>query len=560
MEVANDRLYVLQDSVLYYRADNQWVAAGRSLRWISATDNRLFGYMEGRGVVVIGAEEVRNLGDYNVVDMQYDVANNCYWMAASGTGIIRLNGQNEVQTFRPNGPISNYGYRLRYTDGHIYVAGGSRWATEAVRPGDFSVYDGETWHGISATETLETLRSKGIWSLPMAPRDIVSIGGDPRDGGHFFAAMYGMGLLEFRDYQVVGHYNKDNSTLYPAAENNPAYYTRVEAPMVDEEGNLWVLNTGANAHPINIMTPQGQWYGLDIRPSGGSALHLETPWEITVDNRNTNYKWLIDQRSSTGVILLDDGGTPIDGSDDRSMKRNTFLDTDNIQLRPENIFCLAQDLDGDIWIGTPSGIIVIPSSVDFFTSNACMRIKIPRNDGTNLADYLLGTERINAIVVDGANRKWIGTETSGIYLMSADGLTTLAHFTTENSVLPSNTILSIAIHPQTGEVFVGTGSGIASYRSDAAEAHDDLEEVYAFPNPVRPHYQGVITITGLMENTTVNIIDAGGNLVCKTRSNGGIAVWDGKNFRGERVGSGVYTALCNAEGKNHTAVKILVMN
>ena len=175
-----------------------------------------------------------------------------------------------------------------------------------------------------------------------------------------------------------------------------------------------------------------------------------------------------------------------------------------------------------------------------------------------MADYLLGTEQINAIVVDGANRKWIGTQTSGIYLMSSDGLTTLAHFTTDNSTLLSNTILSIAIDPTTGEVFVGTGSGIASYRSDASDPKEDLTNAYAFPNPVRPNYAGVITITGLMENTTVNIIDAGGNLVCKTKSNGGIAVWDGCNFRGDRVGSGVYTALCNASGA-HTAVKILIV-
>ena len=474
-------------------------------------------------------------------------------MAAPNYGIARVNGNKELRTFPPDGPANNIGYRLKYTGDQIFVAGGGRWAVESKQDGTFSIYNGTNWRKISSGTTRNQL---GLYGYP---RDLVSICADPNDSKHFFAALYGMGLIEYRNDAAVAHYGVNNSSLRAAAENNPNYYTRTEGLMIDEAGNLWVLNTGQNAYPVNIMTPQGKWYGLDMY-SNGHAIRFETPWEITVDNRDSHRKWMIDQRKQTGVILLDDGGTPTSGNDDKCLKRNIFVDGDNIQLMPEFIYCLAQDMNGDIWLGTPSGIIVIPSTVDFFTSNQCTRIKIPRNDGTNLADYLLGTEQINAIVVDGANRKWIGTETSGIYLMSADGLTTIAHFTTENSVLPSNSILSIAINSNTGEVFVGTGKGIASYKSDASAPQEDFSGAYAYPNPVRPNYEGMITITGLMENTTVNIVDAGGNLVCKTKSNGGTAVWDGKNFRGQRVGSGVYTALCNAEGKNHTVVKILVMN
>ena len=553
--VAHDRLYLMQGTQLYELRDNAWhtIAGTDSLRWVSGDPTHLYFYRWGQGVMTLDENDsIAALADYWVNDVVYDAGAKVYWMAAPERGITRFNGSGR-EFFTPNGPATNYGYRLRYGAGHIYVAGGARWATESKRAGSFSIYDGSEWTGVTATTVRQQL------NLFAAPRDIVSIGADPTDAGHFFACCYGMGLIEFRDYKGYKHYTVANSTLRSAAENNPDYYTRTEGAMVDDEGNLWVLNTGEDAHPVNIMTPAGQWYGLDIYV-GRQTLHFSTPWEITQDNRYSNYKWMIDQRSSTGVVLLDDGGTPLSAGDDKAVKRSVFLDGDNVQLSPAALYCLAQDQDGDIWLGTPTGIIIIPSSEDFFASNTCKRIKIPRNDGTNLADYLLGTEQVNAIAVDGANRKWIGTETSGIYLMSADGLTTLAHFTTDNSVLPSNAILSIAIHPLTGEVFVGTASGIASYKSDAAEPHDDLSEAYAYPNPVRPNYQGVITITGLMENTTVNIMDAGGNLVCKTISNGGIAVWDGRNFRGERVGSGVYTALCNAEGKNHTTVKILFMH
>ena len=194
---------------------------------------------------------------------------------------------------------------------------------------------------------------------------------------------------------------------------------------------------------------------------------------------------------------------------------------------------------------------------------------MPRNDGTNLGDYLLDSEQINAIAIDGANRIWIGTAASGLYLMDysedpndADyTLETVAHFTTENSLLPSNNIISLAIQSSTGEVFIGTGSGLVSYVNEATEPKEDFSELYAYPNPVAANYYGTITIVGAMENTEVRIVDGSGNLVQKIKCIGGSATWDVTNTQGKRVASGVYTALCNTtDGNGHGIVKILVMN
>ena len=550
MCAANGKLCVLQGNKLYVANDSQWQCVQDSLEWLSAS-SPLMARKTNVGEVTIDTDwHHTRISNYGSKDALYDAANRAYWLATPYYGVQRL--QNGTQSYKPEGPITNNGYRLKYDNGCLFVAPGGRWAVQSFLIGNMSVYDGEKWHGLPAWDTYMQCGSY--------PIDIVSCAAAKDVAGHFYAASYGRGVYEFKDYKAVKQYGPHNSTLSSAIEDNPDSYTRTDGAMVDENGNLWVLNTGSNAHPIHIMTPQGTWHSLDMY-SGGRQIHLTTPWEITVDKRDTRYKWIIDQRYDTKVCLFYDGGTPTDNSDDRCMSRSIFYDQDGLQLAPSALYCLAQDANNDIWLGTPAGIIIIPSSEDFFTSNTCYRIKIPRNDGTNLADYLLGTEQINCIAVDGANRKWIGTETSGLYLMSADGLTTEAHFTTENSLLPSNAILSIAINPTTGEVFVGTGNGIASYRSDASAPQDNFSNAYAYPNPVRPNYQGVITISGLMENTTVNIVDAGGNLICKTRSNGGIAVWDGKNQQGERASSGVYTALCNAgDGKNHTVVKILVIN
>ena len=542
-------LCILQGNQLFIADGATWRCVQDSLEWLSA-GSPMMAYKTQVGVVAIDKDWHHTLvGEYGATDALFDATSHAYWLATPYYGVCRL--RNGSQFYLPDGPISNNGYRLKYEQGQLFVAPGGRWALQAGRIGDMSVYNGETWIGLSAWNTYTQCGSY--------PMDIVSCAAEQDAPGHFYAASYGRGVYEFKDYKAVKVYNSKNSTLSSADAKDPDNYTRTEGAMVDEQGNLWVLNTGDNSYPIHIKTPQGVWKGLEMR-SNGRQIHLSTPWEIKVDKRDSRYKWIIDQRD-VKVCLFYDNGTPTNNSDDKCISRNIFYDQDGIQLSPSAIYCLEQDANGDVWLGTTEGIIIIPASEDFFTSNTCYRIKIARNDGTNLADYLLGTEQVNCIVTDGANRKWIGTETSGLYLMSADGLTTEAHFTTENSMLPSNTILSVAINPTIGEVFVGTGNGIASYRSDASAPQDDFSQAYAFPNPVRPNYQGIITICGLMDNTTVNIVDAGGNLICKTRSNGGTAVWDGKNQQGERASSGVYTALCNAgDGKSHTVVKILVIN
>ena len=168
-------------------------------------------------------------------------------------------------------------------------------------------------------------------------------------------------------------------------------------------------------------------------------------------------------------------------------------------------------------------------------------------------------EAINAIAVDGANRKWIGTANNGIYLLSADGLETFHHFTEENSPLLSNSIESIAIHPRTGEVFIGTSKGLVSYQSDATEAASSFEEnsVHAYPNPVRPDYGGVITVTGLVYDSDVKIVDAAGHLIHQGTSLGGQFTWDGRNRQGKRVSTGIYMVLAaDRNGKEGVVTKI----
>ena len=229
---------------------------------------------------------------------------------------------------------------------------------------------------------------------------------------------------------------------------------------------------------------------------------------------------------------------------------------------------MAQDHDNTIWVGTSRGLFTIPATVDFFESNSCERLVILRNDGTNLGDYLLEKEQINCIVVDGANRKWIGTAASGAFLIDIvkdeDGgkdVETIAHFTMENSLLPSDNVLSIAIQESTGEVFFGTSEGLVSYMSDAVEPAENFNNLYVYPNPVYPNYKGHVVVKGLVANSQVRILDASGNLVRMIEGEGGEVIWDVTNMNGDRVASGVYTILCNTiDGKAYGHVKVMIMN
>jgi ligand-binding sensor domain-containing protein len=190
------------------------------------------------------------------------------------------------------------------------------------------------------------------------------------------------------------------------------------------------------------------------------------------------------------------------------------------------------------------------------------QVKVPRNDGTSYADYLLTGIDISSIAIDGGNRKWIGTFNNGVYLISADNMTQIHHFTTDNSKLLSNTIMSIAINPTSGEVFFGTDKGLCSYISDATATNSEMttDNVWAYPNPVEPGYAGPITITGLSMDADVKILTANGAIINEGRSNGGTYVWDGCDQKGRRVASGIYmVATATSKGEKGTVCKIAIV-
>ena len=249
--------------------------------------------------------------------------------------------------------------------------------------------------------------------------------------------------------------------------------------------------------------------------------------------------------------------------DDRHILRSTITNQDGTSYSPDEFYCMTEDLDGRIWCGTNLGIFVIEDATRYFDNDFRFeQIKISRNDGSGLADYLLNGVAISCIAVDGGNRKWIGTHTDGLYLISADGTEMIHHFTSSDSPLLSNAIQCIAVHPTTGVVMIGTDKGICSYAAEATEAVEkmDADEVLVFPNPVRPDYNGTIAVRGLSMDAEVKILSSSGQLVWSGVSAGGTFTWDGRTQKGRRVASGVYHIVANnAEGKKAIVARIVII-
>ena len=272
-----------------------------------------------------------------------------------------------------------------------------------------------------------------------------------------------------------------------------------------------------------------------------------------------NQKWVVMRITTTVsnslLVFKEDAKNP---ANSKSIMLNSQPGSGNVP--GQAVFAMAVDKNGQVWVGTEKGIGVFFNPENIFAGQNFDAQQILVQQGAYV-QYLMENEKVTAIAVDGANRKWIGSEGGGLYLFSEDGTKQIYHFTTDNSPLLSNNILAIAIDPESGEVFIGTDQGLISYKGTATEGGTTFSNVYAYPNPVKEDYNGFIGIKGLVSDAQVRITDIEGNLIFSTKADGGQAVWDGKNFNGRKAKSGVYLVYAgNATGTEKIVTKILIIN
>ena len=466
-------------------------------------------------------------------------------IAENSHGILRVKDNWTGDIISPNSPSSSNVFNMDFKNDELWVVSGGFGLAITENVFNNRKADG-TWENFSATI------NDVSGSSPAS--DMVAVAIDPQNTSHVYVGSFDDGLFELNNGVVTNILTAQNSIL------DSVFFgiTAVAAMQFDDDNNFWV-SSSYTTDILAVKTPQNDWYSFSF--PGQIAANEFFPQMIIDQN---NFKWLISPEAN-GVLVFDDNGTLADKTDDRSkvLKDESAPFGNpliiNADIPGAKIQCIEEDLDGEIWIGTDEGVAVFynPSAV-FDEDIKAEQIFIQQDGQTQI---LFETEIVTVIKVDGANRKWIGTQTSGVYLMSDDGTEQVEHFTTENSPLLSNSVFEIVINPKTGEVFFGTSKGIISYKGTATEANDDFNNVFVYPNPVKPDFNGTIAIRGLVADTDVRITDISGNIVYQTTSLGGQAVWDGKDFNGNKVQTGVYMVFNGSpEGNLKAAAKILFIN
>lgn len=531
--------------------DSVFKSAGGIWTYFAGTDSINHSLTSGEGKLIISSEKslsifassgtqefyIDNYGWGNIEPWHTIIdGNGTLWIADHKYTLIKSLDYKSFEHIAPNGPyFSNVFYMYNNHQTTWIVGGGLT----------------NLWGNLWRSGEVHWLKD-GIWesNINYEIKDFVRIIAHPSEPDHIFISSWGNGLIEMQGKELLNIYDKNNSSLQSTAfgEND----IRVFGLLFDRNNNLWVTNSIVNK-PVSVLTPSGEWksYWFGGRIKGLTLGDIiETPY---------GDKWISLPRSGS-LFVFNENNTPGDESDDIYRKISVV---DQNGKAYQDITSLVADLDGNIWIGTKHGPLVYYSPSDILNggNTTAQKVKIPRDDGSGLADYLLSTEEITAIAVDGANRKWFGTRAAGVFLFSEDGTKEISSFNKENSPLPTNWITTISINQKSGEVFFGTEDGTLSYRGTATAGSDEMNQVYTFPNPVREDYRGPITITGLTGEANVKITDISGNLVFETESLGGQAIWDGTNTLGERVHTGVYLVfISNSDGSKTFITKILFIH
>lgn len=478
-------------------------------------------------------------GAISAYDAVYD-KQGTLWVGHGWEGILGIHPDGGDEAHKPDGPYSfDKCYRLVPFNYRMMLCPGghtSIYSNVYLSP-DLLTSQGRKW---------STLNKDG--GLLTGKHDLLDAAVNPIDTTEVVAALWGSGVASIRNNKVVAFYDTSNTNGAFVPFTSGSYSTlNTGAVAFDQQGNLWVLNSHST-HALVMRSRNGSWKSFSTMEMVTNPAVDKLVWDSI-----NGYLWFM---GNNNEIYVHDGKS----------KMARINPNNGSKLETQSVTALVQDQSGSLWLGTNKGIKVIYDGYKAFRNGGngevapvnCSNITISNGE---FAEYLMAYESITAIAVDGANRKWVGTANGGLYLLSANGLEQLEHFTFANSPLFSDKVIALGINERSGEVYIGTDKGLQVYRGTATYATSTpLDEVYAFPNPVKPDYDGPIAIKGFTRNGRVHITDAAGHTVYSTTANGGQAIWYGRNLKGEKVASGVYYVFASDDqGDNRSVAKILIV-
>lgn len=463
-------------------------------------------------------------------------ANGVFWVADNRYGLVKSGGASWTpnEAIKINGPCNNFANDIDIIDGKLVVA---------------PVNLGETYDSQFLSHKPNIFQD-GEWrkiNVPDSIRDLNAVAIDPNDKEHVVFACMSYGILDTRADQIQNVYRYGNSPLIGI---NGLSDVRITGVSFDKNSNLWASIT-LGKKCIAVRKPNNTWTLLDFE----QFVVQPTISKIIFDKYDQ--AWIVLPRN-IGLMVYKD----VNGLSQPNSSNTKFLSTavGNGHLPSTEVFSVCEDKDGHIWVGTSKGVTIFYTPENVFTgANWDSQQILIEQDGH--VQILLENDVITSIAVDGVNRKWIGTESSGVYCFSSDGQEEIYHFTSDSSPLYSNLIRDIVTDETTGDVFISSDKGIQSYRTPIIKGFDDYTKVHAFPNPVRPGFSGPVCITGLIDESEVKITDVSGNLIWTTKSQGGQVIWNLQSLSGTKAANGVYMIYCSsADGGKSATAKLLIVN
>lgn len=444
-----------------------------------------------------------------------------------------LQGQNSIM---PDGPFNNRSWAITAFKENIWISPGGmvNFNTPQQNKNGYYHFDGTIWNHVSSENLFEA-------------KDIVDVEVNPSNINEIYVSPW----FEYTSWPAsetnrIGLLRVENNIAQENIINtntNPNGFWRLGGSTYDEMGNLWVGQSYVAPQGLTVMnkkTPSGGWQSINLNAMVSDA----------------GARKPVIYQDYAFMALPRAGGVKVTNM---SNIYSITANTNSGNLPSNNVYSVAIDKNGYLWIGTELGLRVIYNPLETITQDYFeAQPIIIEQDG--IPEALFTDVQINDIEVDESNQKWIATQTSGVYCVSEDGTETIYHFTTSNSPLPSNSINDIETDSSTGVVYFATEKGVVSFQSDAIEVGESFGDVYAYPNPVRPGFNGNVVIRGLPNDADVRIVDVVGNLIYKTKASGGSAVWDTKNSKGKLVASGVYLVLMtNKDASESKQTKIAII-
>lgn len=432
----------------------------------------------------------------------------------------------------PTMPTNNFATRIAVGPNELYIAPLGYSSIYAPLYGYSGVYychlPSRTWKILTANNGLDI----------QASRDIAR--GTYHDGSAWMGS-WGDGISIIRNGTLESYINGTNSNLKGIFGNSEI---RVSGIRFDSNNLLWV-STMLMSGFLQHRDGSGTWHSFTFPQTTATQ-----PLDFVIDEFNS--KWIVMREG--GLVVFNENGTPSVKSDDQVRIVSEGLGQGN--LTNKTVYSIAKDKSGYIWVGTAAGAAVFYNPGSIFSNDASADASCPIYEGR----CLLKDEKVKAICVDGSNKKYFGTE-NGVFVFNAEGTEVIAEYKTTNSPLPSNVINDIQIEPETGEVFFATEAGVVSLMGPATEGKEEFKELTVFPNPVKPEFDGKITIRGISMNGKIRITTISGQLVKELQAEGGQAIWDGADINGKKVASGMYIALgVSEDGKKGGLAKITFLN